>query len=72
VPAASRNLDVIAVNDALQDLTKLNAQHARIVELRFFGGLKNEEVAEFLDLSQRTVKRASTKKDSPPSKPLCA
>ena len=56
-PAVSRNLDVIALDDALQDLTKLNPQHARIVELRFFGGLTIEEVAEVLDLSQRTVER---------------
>jgi len=56
-PSAPRNLDVIALDDALQDLTKLNAQHARIVELRFFGGLKTEEVAEVLDLSQRAVER---------------
>ena len=47
VPAASRNLDVIALDDALQDLTKLNPQHCRIVELRFFGGLTTEEVARF-------------------------
>ena len=56
-PAASKTLDVIALDDALHDLTKLNPQHGRIVELRFFGGLKNDEVAEVLDLSQRTVER---------------
>ena len=56
-PAVSRNLDVIALDDALQDLTELNPQHARIVELRFFGGLKTDEVAEVLDLSPRTVER---------------
>ena len=52
-PAASRDLDVIALDDALQDLTKLNPRHARIVELRFFGGLKTDEVAEVLELSPR-------------------
>ena len=56
-PAASRTLDVIALDDALQDLTKLNPQHSQIVELRFFGGLKTDEVAEVLALSQRTVER---------------
>jgi RNA polymerase sigma factor (TIGR02999 family) len=56
-PAVSRDLNVIALDDALQDLTKLNPQHARIVELRFFGGLKTDEVAEVLDLSPRTVER---------------
>jgi RNA polymerase sigma-70 factor (ECF subfamily) len=56
-PAVSRNLDVIALDDALQDLTGLNPQHARIVELRFFGGLKTDEVAEVLELSPRTIER---------------
>ena len=56
-PSASRNLDVAALDDALNDLTKLNPLHARIVELRFFGGLKTEVVAEVLELSQRSVER---------------
>ncbi len=53
----SRNLDVIALDDALHDLVKLNPQHSQIVELRFFGGLTIDEVAEVLDVSPRTVKR---------------
>lgn len=56
-PAASRSLDVLALNDALEDLAKLNPQHSRIIELRFFGGLKNEEVAEVLGISLRTLER---------------
>ena len=56
-PAVSRSLDVIALDDALQDLMKLNPQHSRIVELRFFGGMTIEEVAEVLELSPRTVQR---------------
>lgn len=56
-PAVTRNLDVTALDDALNDLTKLNPQHARIVELRFFGGLKTNEVAEVLAVSPRTVER---------------
>ena len=56
-PAASRNLDVVALDDALKDLAKLNPQHSQIVELRFFGGLTIEEVAEVLDVSPRTVER---------------
>jgi RNA polymerase sigma-70 factor, ECF subfamily len=56
-PSVSRNLDVIALDDALQDLMKLNPQHSQIVELRFFGGLTIEEVAEVLDVSPRTVER---------------
>ena len=56
-PAASRSLDVIALDDALKDLVQLNPQHSQIVELRFFGGLTTEEVAEVLDISPRTVQR---------------
>ena len=56
-PSASRNLDVIALDDALQDLAKLNPRHSQIVELRFFGGLTLEEAAEVLDVSPRTVER---------------
>lgn len=56
-PAVSRSLDVIALDDALEDLMKLNPQHSRIVELRFFGGMTIEEVAEVLELSPRTVER---------------
>jgi RNA polymerase sigma factor (TIGR02999 family) len=56
-PAVSRSVDVIALDDALQDLMALNPQHSRIVELRFFGGMTVEEVAEVLQLSPRTVHR---------------
>jgi RNA polymerase sigma factor (TIGR02999 family) len=56
-PSASRSLDVIALDDALRDLAKLNPQHSQIVELRFFGGMNTEEVAEVLDVSPRTVQR---------------
>ena len=56
-PSVSRSLDVIALDDALQDLVKLNPQHSQIVELRFFGGLTIEEVAEVLGVSPRTVER---------------
>ena len=56
-PATGRSLDVIALDDALHDLAKLNPQHSQIVELRFFGGMKTDEVAEVLDISPRTVQR---------------
>jgi RNA polymerase sigma factor (TIGR02999 family) len=56
-PAVTRTLDVIALDDALQDLALLNPQHSQIVELRFFGGMNTEEVAEVLDVSPRTVQR---------------
>jgi len=53
----SRSVDMIALDDALNELAKLNQQQSRIVELRFFGGLSIEEVAHVLDLSPTTVKK---------------
>lgn len=47
--------DVLAVHEALQRLEKLDPRQARIVELRFFGGLTNPQVAEVLGVSLRTV-----------------
>jgi RNA polymerase sigma factor (TIGR02999 family) len=55
--AAPRDLDVVALDDALLDLAKLNPQHSQIVELRYFGGLTVEEVAKVLRVSPRTVQR---------------
>lgn len=52
-----RSTDVVALDDALNDLTKLDEQQGRIVELRFFGGLATEEIAEVLGISASTVKR---------------
>jgi RNA polymerase sigma factor (TIGR02999 family) len=53
----SRSLDIIALDDALNELAKLDRQQSRIVELRFFGGLSVEETSDVLELSPRTVKR---------------
>ena len=52
-----QSADVIAVDDALNALAERDEQQARIVELRFFGGLTIEETAEALDISAATVKR---------------
>jgi RNA polymerase sigma factor (TIGR02999 family) len=52
-----RPIDVLALDDALTDLSKFDEQQSRIVELRFFGGLATEEVAEVLRISTSTVKR---------------
>ena len=54
-PAKSREL--IDLDDALESLARLDPQQARVVELRFFGGLTEEETAEVLGISSRTVKR---------------
>lgn len=53
----SRSVDLIALDDAMFELTKLDPQQSTIVELRFFGGLSIEEVAEVLGISPATVKR---------------
>ena len=52
-----RPIDLIALDDALNDLARLDPQQSRIVELRFFGGLSIEETAEVLGISPATVKR---------------
>ena len=53
----SSTIDVIAIDRALTRLATLDAQQARIVELRYFGGLSVEETAEALSISPATVKR---------------
>ena len=52
-----RDLDLVALDDALEGLAKLDAQQSRMVELRFFAGLSIEETAEVLHVSPATVKR---------------
>ena len=54
-PVMSRKL--IKLDDTLKSLEQLDPQRARVVELRFFGGLTVEETAEVLGMSPRTVKR---------------
>ena len=49
--------DLIALDDALSELSKLDPQQGRVVELRFFGGLSIEETAQVLTVSPATVKR---------------
>jgi len=53
----SRKIDVTALDQALRALEALDERQARIVELRFFGGLTVEETAELLEISPATVKR---------------
>jgi RNA polymerase sigma factor (TIGR02999 family) len=50
-------VDLIALDEALHELERLDPQQTRIVELRFFGGLSIEETAEALGVSPATVKR---------------
>lgn len=55
--AQQNQLDVVAVDDALSKLEKLDERQARIVEMKFFGGLTIEEIGEVLSISPATVKR---------------
>lgn len=54
---ARKSLQVVALDDALNDLEKLDPQQSRVVELRFFAGLSIEETAEALHISKATVNR---------------
>ncbi len=55
--AEKQGVDVLALDDALIQLSRRDVQQGRIVEMRFFGGLTVEETAEALDISAATVKR---------------
>jgi RNA polymerase sigma factor (TIGR02999 family) len=50
-------IDLLALNEALEELTIMDSQQAQIVELKFFGGLSIEETAEVLGISHATVER---------------
>ena len=52
-----RELDLLALDETLKELATFDARQARMVELRFFGGLTHEEVAAVLDVSLTTVQR---------------
>ena len=49
--------DIVALDDALLELTRLDQRKAQVVELRFFGGLSVEETGAVLDISPVTVMR---------------
>ena len=57
IPAGVRELDLVALDEALDALAALDEVKARIVELRAFGGLEVEETAEVVGISAATVKR---------------
>ena len=54
---AERDINLVALDQALEMLAKLDPKQARIVELRFFAGLSIEDAAEILKISPATVKR---------------
>ncbi|HEV7475338.1 MAG TPA: ECF-type sigma factor, partial [Pyrinomonadaceae bacterium] len=52
-----RAAELVALDEALDELAKLDPRKSRVVELRYFGGLSLEETAEVLDVSVMTVRR---------------
>ena len=57
IPVEQRAESIIAMNQALDHLEQIDEQQAKVVEMRFFGGLSNVEIAGALDVSERTVLR---------------
>ena len=57
IPVEEQNLDVVALDEALNRLAEIDEQQSRVVELRFFSGLTVEETAEVMHISPATVKR---------------
>jgi RNA polymerase sigma factor (TIGR02999 family) len=55
--AAERSVDLVALDDALNTLASLDPRRSKVVELRFFGGLNHDEIAEVLKVSEGTVRR---------------
>lgn len=53
----ARAAELLALDEALNELARLDARKARVVELRYFGGLSIEETADVLDISAMTVRR---------------
>jgi RNA polymerase sigma factor (TIGR02999 family) len=48
---------VLLIDDLLSELAKIDPRSARVVELRYFAGMTNQEIAPILDVDERTVKR---------------
>jgi RNA polymerase sigma factor (TIGR02999 family) len=57
IDAPARGIEILALDEALASLSKLDARKGRVVELRYFGGLSVEETAEVLGISRETAKR---------------
>lgn len=72
VVSGERDTDLVALDEALAELAKLDERKSRIVELRFFGGLSVEETAEFLGVSPVTVMREWARAKAWLYRELCA
>jgi RNA polymerase sigma factor (TIGR02999 family) len=57
VVAEEKGAELVALDEALSALAQLDERQSRVVELRYFGGLKDEEIAEVLKISETTVRR---------------
>ena len=58
--AEHRDLDLLALDEALHELAKIDPESSRVVELSFFAGLRQDEIAEILGVSKMTVRRRWT------------
>jgi RNA polymerase sigma factor (TIGR02999 family) len=57
VSSKGKDVDVVALDDALTELAKIDERQSRVVELRFFAGLSLEETAQALEVGTATVQR---------------
>ncbi|HEV2963192.1 MAG TPA: sigma-70 family RNA polymerase sigma factor [Candidatus Angelobacter sp.] len=57
LPSPARSLEIVALDEALERLAELDERQSKIVELRFFAGMSEEEAGNVLGISARTVKR---------------
>ncbi len=57
IPVEDRAVSILIVDEVLERLSSFDEQQAKVVEMRFFGGFNNAEIADALDISERTVVR---------------
>jgi RNA polymerase sigma-70 factor (ECF subfamily) len=57
VVSPERDADLVALDDALERLAAIDPRKSQVVEMRFFGGLSVEEIAEVVKISEKTVRR---------------
>lgn len=55
--SSGHSKEIVALDDALKELARLDERKSRVVELKYFGGVTNDEIAEILEISTDTVKR---------------
>ncbi|MEO6588223.1 MAG: sigma-70 family RNA polymerase sigma factor [Pyrinomonadaceae bacterium] len=57
IPVEERAGSIIVLDEALERLAEVDERQAKVVEMRFFGGFTNQEIADSMEISERTVKR---------------